>query len=257
MPRTYIIANWKMNMLAEEARSFATTLLAQELPTQVTAVLCPPYTLLATLKQALEGSDVRLGAQNCAYAPSGAFTGEISPAMLKDAGCHMVILGHSERRSLFHEEDATIASKVALALSEKLQVVLCIGETLEQREEGKVAEVLCSQLQQGLPQGVQFTSDQVVLAYEPVWAIGTGRSAQSAEITEVVGIIRNEISRIYDSTIAADISILYGGSVNTSNVSTLSATGANGALVGGASLNPLSFAGLVAGYESAEVNEHE
>ena len=257
MPQTYIIANWKMNMLAKEALEFAATFCALELPQHVAAIICPPSTLLTTMKDALEGSSVRLGAQNCAVASSGAYTGEISPAMLVDAGCEAVILGHSERRSMFHEDDALLATKVALALSEKLQVVFCVGETLEQREARQVAEVLCAQLHQGLPQGVPCSPEQLIIAYEPVWAIGTGRTASAEEITEVVGIIRTELARIYSGNIASELSILYGGSVNASNIASLATTGANGALVGGASLNPLTFAALVTGYESVEVTSNE
>jgi triosephosphate isomerase len=210
------------------------------------AVLAPPATSLYPVSRALKDSDVLLAAQNMHWEPDGAFTGEVSAVMLRDVGCGMVIIGHSERRQYFAEGDGEVASKVAAAIQEGIVPILCVGETLGERDYGKTFEVIERQVRGGLEGAVVEGGKDLVLAYEPVWAIGTGKTATPEEAQEVHAFIRGLLTNVLGAGRAGEIRILYGGSVKPGNVKALMAMNdINGALVGGASLQPESFAALV------------
>jgi len=242
-----IAGNWKMNKSGTEARDFVREFLAQ-LPAweDREVLLCPPFTALAVVGPLLYGSPVRLGAQNLYPEESGAFTGEISPRMLVDAGCAYVILGHSERRHHFREDDPLIRRKVAAALASGLKPILCIGESLSQWEAGLASEVVLGQLRAAL---VDLSAEEVfsvVVAYEPVWAIGTGRTATPDQAQEMHALIRAEIRQLWGQEPAERLRLLYGGSVRPENIDELMACpDIDGALVGGASLEVESFLRIV------------
>lgn len=244
-----IAGNWKMNLVLAEAVSLVGTL-RDELQgtTHPEVLVAPAFTLLAAVKEVVEGSPIMLGAQNMHWEDSGAFTGEISGKMLTDVGCSHVILGHSERRLIFHETDEVINKKVEKAVEVGLAPILCIGETLEQREAGKTFDILRKQLGGSLKsfvaQGV--LPSNLVLAYEPVWAIGTGKTASPEQAQEAHRFVRGWIEQNFGAEQAAGLRILYGGSVKPENISTLMAqTDIDGALVGGASLKAESFLGII------------
>lgn len=248
MPATVVAGNWKMNTTLEEARSLAGGVrdLCQDLQGgDVEVVLCPPFLSLAAVAETLAGSGVKSGAQNMYHEESGAFTGEISPVMLARL-CQYVILGHSERRQLFGETDGAINLKVKAAISHGLKPILCVGETLEERESGQASEVIAGQVRAGL-EGLAGTAgldiSGLVVAYEPVWAIGTGRAATPEIAAEIMGgAILTTLEAIFGGAAAADVPLLYGGSVNAGNVSDFAAQPCiHGALVGGASLRAESF----------------
>jgi triosephosphate isomerase len=209
-------------------------------------MVAPPYTALAAVGSVLSGTGVMLGAQNVHWEEKGAFTGEISAAMLKDVGCAMAIVGHSERRHVFGETDLMINKRVTGALQFGLIPVLCIGETLEQREAGQTLAVLEDQVRQGLA-GVEVNDGgKLVVAYEPVWAIGTGKTATEAQAQEVHSFIRNLLTDIYEKNIAAGVRILYGGSVKPENIDVLmQQEDIDGVLVGGAALKAESFERII------------
>ncbi|GAB4245610.1 MAG: triose-phosphate isomerase [Acidobacteriota bacterium] len=212
----------------------------------VTTVVCPTFTGLSTAAEVLQDSNIGLGAQNCHWEDEGAFTGEISARMLVDCGCRYVILGHSERRQYFAETDQMINRKLRKVLTTELTPILCIGETLEEREAGRVAEIVLGQLQADLAEIPAADVKRVVIAYEPVWAIGTGRTATPETAEEVHGMIRGWLSRQYGGELAGGALILYGGSVKPENIAELMAQpDIDGALVGGASLDAESFAKIV------------
>lgn len=244
--RKWIVAgNWKMNNTVAESLALAKAIKEGASDIQDgTVILAPPFTALCIVGEMIKGSSLSLAAQNMYYEDKGAFTGEVSPAMLKDAGCTYVIIGHSERRKYFQESDADVNLKVKKALSAGLTPIMCVGETDEEREKGITKDVVGRQVKNGLA-GLH-TLDNIVIAYEPVWAIGTGKVATSAQAQEVHAFIRNILKRTYGS--AADaISILYGGSVTKDNISDLiGMEDIDGALVGGASLKPDSFLGIIA-----------
>lgn len=254
MPRSSIIANWKMNKLQAETAAFMDALAVETLPQQLSLGICPPFTSLPIVRAKLAsvGPHLQLGAQNCADASAGAHTGEVSAAMLKDAGCSFVLIGHSERRSLYSESDKRIAAKLELALAQGMQAVFCIGETQEQRDAGETERVLRGQLQTGLSAEIRPTAATLLVAYEPVWAIGTGRTAAPEQVQEVLAIIRDELAILFGRPIAAEMSLLYGGSVKAENIASFAAVGADGALVGGASLQADSFAALARAYADAK-----
>ena len=212
----------------------------------VDMAVCPPYVYLAGVGKALAGSRVALGAQNMFYENDGAFTGEISSAMLKDVGCRYVILGHSERRHVIGETDELINRKVVKALADGLMPIFCVGELLEERQANATMDVVRRQVQIGL-EGVSRTDmAKVTVAYEPVWAIGTGVTASPAQAQEVHQMIRGLLTEMYDAAVGAAVRILYGGSVKASNAAELLAQlDIDGALVGGASLKAAEFAGIV------------
>ncbi len=236
--RPLIAGNWKMNGMLEEAQQFVADLGEIPSPDHVEVALMPPFTLLHPLSEPLRQKGIQLGAQNVYYEPKGAFTGSISPMMLRDAGCHYVILGHSERRDILGETNELIGKKLAAAWTAGLEPVLCIGEHLEERQDGETNAVLRRQLAvlEDAPEGAPLS-----VAYEPVWAIGTGLTASPEQVTETHAFIHEELSRL-----GHDCRVLYGGSVKPENTADLMACpGVEGALVGGASLQAKSFIQIV------------
>ena len=240
MPRSIVAGNWKMNTNVAEAAALASEVRRGVGPaSKVELVLCPPYVSLTAVRDAVSGSGIKVGAQNMHFEASGAFTGEVAPAMLQGL-CEYVILGHSERRQLFGETDDTVNRKVKAALEAGLKPILCVGESLEQRGGGQAAQVVAGQVSAGLAGVGDITS--VVLAYEPVWAIGTGQAATPEIAAEIMGgAIRETIRGLYGA--AADgVPLLYGGSVNPGNVAGFVAEECvHGALVGGAALQAEPF----------------
>lgn len=236
--RCLVAGNWKMNGTLDEALAFVEQLGENPAPEHVEIALMPPFTLLYPLSPLLDKKGIRLGAQNVYYESKGAFTGSISPLMLRDAGCHYVILGHSERRDIMGETDDLIRKKLHAAWEAGLEPILCIGEHLDEREAGKTNRVLKKQL--AILEGVE-ADRPLTVAYEPVWAIGTGRTATPEQVTETHAFIHEELSRL-----GQDRRVLYGGSVNPQNAeSLLACEGVEGALVGGASLKADSFMAIV------------
>lgn len=247
MRRTLIAANWKMFKTIDESLIFLNGL-KEGYPAShpVEVVVCAPFTALFSLAEKAIGSRIKIGAQNCHFEKQGAFTGEISARMLTDAGCDMVILGHSERRQYFHETDELINRKVHAALAERLSVIFCVGETLEQRKANETLSVVQTQIMGGL-KGIDRTMlDSIIIAYEPIWAIGTGLTATPEQAGEVHAMIRKLIASSYNEQAAQKMRILYGGSVKGENVDALMAiSDIDGALVGGASLELQSFLRLI------------
>jgi len=242
-----VAGNWKMHKLVRESVETVEALIPLvKGASGVEIVVCPPYTALHATGQALAGSNVALGAQDVYTEPEGAFTGAISVAMELDVGCAWTIVGHSERRSVFHESDALLNEKLLKALSGGLNVMFCIGETLEERESGKMEDVLQRQVTNGL-QGLSANqTGALVIAYEPVWAIGTGVVAEPNQAEEAHAFVRGLLAQQFDQTIADGIRILYGGSVKPNNAAELMGqTNIDGALVGGASLKATDFSEIV------------
>ncbi len=214
---------------------------------KVQVAVCPPFPYLAKVAEVLKGSPVLLGAQNCYPEKEGAFTGEVSPAMLADVGCQYVILGHSERRHKLGESDELINQKVKLALEVGLKVILCIGETLEEREANKTETVLDTHITKGLASLSPDAMANITLAYEPVWAIGTGKTATPEQAQEAHVFSRKRVGELFSDTVAQNLTIQYGGSVKPDNAATLlGQADVDGALVGGASLKPDQFLAIVA-----------
>ncbi len=238
-----IAANWKMHKTTSETREYITEFLPLVKDvSDVEIVLAPPFTSLAIAAKFLKGSNVKLAAQDVYWEEKGAFTGEISPLMLKDVECSYVIIGHSERRQYFGETDQTVNRKIKAALKAGLGVILCIGETLQERESNRTFEVLKRQITEGLK---DINTDALVVAYEPVWAIGTGKTATPEQAQEAHQFIRTELKAIFGNE-ADNIRILYGGSVKPDNIASLMVKDdVDGALVGGASLKPDSFSAIV------------
>ncbi len=248
MSRTPILAgNWKMHTSLAEAKELALAIVDAAAGAKDREVMiAPPFTALMAVSEAVAGSNVQLGSQNICWEEKGAFTGEISPLMLKELDCTMAIIGHSERRHVFGESDGIINQRVAGALQFGLIPVFCIGETLEERESGNTMQVLEEQVRAGLKDITIDDPAKVVVAYEPVWAIGTGKTATEEQAQEVHFFLRNLLSDMYEKNIASQIRILYGGSVNPGNVDNLMAQeDVDGALVGGAALKAESFARII------------
>lgn len=246
--RTPMIAgNWKLHKTRQQAIELVTELKAAASDVQgVDIVVAPVFTALTGVAEALAGSNISVAAQNCYPQSQGAFTGEVSPLMLKDAGCRHVIVGHSERRQLFGESDEFINQKAHAVLNEGLGLILCIGETLEERESDQMFNVLRRQVRFGLKGLAEAAMAEVVIAYEPVWAIGTGKTATDDQAQEAHAFIRALLKELYSETVAAQTRILYGGSVKPDNVDGLMAQpDVDGALVGGASLKATDFARIV------------
>jgi triosephosphate isomerase len=245
--RTPIIAgNWKMNKTPSEAVGLIKELIPFVRDAKCTVVVCPPFVCLAEAAEAVKGTNIRVGAQNMHFKPGGAYTGEISAAMLKAVGAEYVIIGHSERRQYFAETDATVNLKAKAALEAGLIPIVCVGETLEQREQGVTTELVRGQTVAALDGLSAEQVSNLVIAYEPVWAIGTGRTATAADANEVIGIIRNAVKEKFGPDAAENIRIQYGGSMNASNASELMAQAQiDGGLVGGASLKAAEFAAIV------------
>jgi len=242
MKRYFIAGNWKMHKTVSEAVSLATELRAKLSDCSEKLMIAPPFTALQAVSAVVKGTNILLGAQNMGPEESGAHTGEVSVVMLKDLGVGVVILGHSERRHTYGESDALINTKVRLALKHRLEVILCVGETLEEREQGKLETVIRRQLAEGL-KGVEPSAlADVTVAYEPVWAIGTGKTATPEDADAVHAFCRKVIAELYGQEAARRILIQYGGSVKPENVAALMAkSNIDGALVGGASLKADSF----------------
>jgi triosephosphate isomerase len=247
MRRPLIAGNWKLHKTVAEALELVTTLKKDLTDVKDRdMVVAPAFTALASVAEALAGSPLALAAQNCYPQANGAFTGEVSPALLRDVGCRYVIVGHSERRSLFGESDDFIRQKVKAVLDEGLLAILCIGETLEQRNENRTFEILEGQIDGSLKGIDKAAAEGLTIAYEPVWAIGTGQTASDDQAEEAHRFIRDLLSRRYDQDLADRIRILYGGSVKPDNVDGLMAMpNIDGALVGGASLKAADFIRIV------------
>ncbi len=243
----FIAGNWKMNKTVEEALDLVRRLKASLSDTEgVEVAVAPPFTALYAVSEELKDSSLRLAAQNLFYEEKGAFTGEISPPMLREVGCHFVIIGHSERRQYFGETDETVNRRIKAALGQSLKPIFCIGETLKEREEGRAYAVIERQMESGLRGIGGGEMKHFVIAYEPVWAIGTGKTATPQQAEEVHGFIRERLERLYSQEIAGRIRIQYGGSVTPENVKGLmSQENIDGALVGGASLRSETFSKIV------------
>lgn len=243
MKQILIAGNWKMNTLPDEADNLVQGLIDAHIPESVEMSIFPPFTHLSRVKARLQGTKIRLGAQNMHAESSGAYTGEVSGDMLSAIGCEYVLLGHSERRQLFGESDAAVNQKALKSLEFGLIPIICVGETLEERESGDLHRVITQQIRLGLS-GVSSES-RFVIAYEPVWAIGTGKVATPEIAQEVHHLIRKLLTESFGSERAAEISILYGGSVKPENASELlKQQDIDGALVGGASLKAADFLGI-------------
>lgn len=254
MARTYIAAgNWKLNKTIAETEEFTKQLVdfLSKKDKYCEVIISPVSVSLQTAANALGSTKVGLSAQNCYSQNSGAFTGELSPAFAKDVGCSHIILGHSERRTIFKETDKDICAKVKAVIEEGLIPIFCIGETLEEREGGQVEKVLDTQITYGL-EGVDFKADEFIIAYEPVWAIGTGKVASEQDAQDAHAFIRKLLVERYGADVANKVRILYGGSVKPDNVAGLIAQpDIDGALIGGASLKIDSFSQIIDAITSA------
>jgi len=246
MRRKVIAGNWKMNMLPNEAIEYIQNFESLVKDTKNEVILCVPYIDLFYCLMNAQGTNIKIGAQNMHFAENGAYTGEVSPKMLKSIGVEYVIIGHSERRAYFAETDETVNKKVKAAFENGLKPIVCVGESLEQREAGKAEEIITTQTRLDLE---GLSNDQVkntIIAYEPIWAIGTGKTATSEDANNAIKAIRAEIAKIYGNDVAEEVIIQYGGSVKSSNAKELFTTSdIDGGLVGGASLKPDEFAKIV------------
>lgn len=244
--RTPIIAgNWKMNNNIAESLELVEAIKSYDLAKNVDKVLCVPFTDLKSVKEAINGTDIKLGAQNMHFEELGAYTGEISASMLKEIGIDYVIIGHSERRQYFNETDETVNKKIKTAIKHDIKPILCVGETLEQREAAEQNKIVKTQIEGALKDIEARDIEKLVVAYEPIWAIGTGKTASSEDAEEIIRFIRETINGLYGD-ISEKVRIQYGGSVNPSNVVELmEKKEIDGALVGGASLKAEDFMKLV------------
>lgn len=246
MRRPIIAGNWKMNKTAKEAAKFILELKDKVKDANCEVVVCPAFTSLAQVITLVENTNIKVGAQNMYFEESGAYTGEVSPVMLKDLGVQYVILGHSERRQYFKEDDELINKKVKAAFLHGLTPILCVGETLDQREASKTFDIVKSQVERDL-EDIDFKKvSSMVIAYEPIWAIGTGKTATADDANEVIKYIRNVIEEMYDKKTADEVRIQYGGSVKPSTIKEqMAKSDIDGALVGGASLKADDFAAII------------
>ena len=246
MRRKVIAGNWKMNMLPNEAIEYITALDPLVKDSKNDVIICVPYTDLFYSLLAVQGTNIHIGAQNVFYKETGAYTGEVSPKMLKCINVEYVIIGHSERRQYFNETDETVNLKLKASLNEGLKPIVCVGETLEQREEGKTEKVITSQIEKALKDLTPEEVRNTIVAYEPIWAIGTGKTATAEDANESIKQIRNKIKEIYGENISEEVIILYGGSVKPENAKELfSMSDIDGGLVGGASLKADTFGKIV------------
>lgn len=243
MRKPIIAGNWKMNKTSSEAKNFVNELLSQSIDFEKTeVVVCPPTISLEAVSDLVKESNIKVGAQNVYFEKSGAFTGEISPEMLKDIGVDYCIIGHSERREYFGETDQSVNKKVKAVLEMGIIPIMCVGETLSERENGQTESVCKTQVIAGLKDLSQEQIESVVIAYEPVWAIGTGKSATKEDANETIGFIRSVVEHVAGKDIAEKVRIQYGGSVKPENITEYMAMPhIDGALVGGASLQVKSF----------------
>lgn len=247
MRRPVIAGNWKMYKSAAETRAFFRDFRPLvENVRHCDIVIAPPFTALQTAVESTQGSDIAVAAQDVYWEKQGAYTGEVAPSMLTELGCRYVIIGHSERRQYFHETDQTVSRKVAAALEVTLTPIVCVGETLEEREAGATERVLTRQFSAGLGTLTAERFSRIIIAYEPVWAIGTGRTATPETAVEAHRLLRGLTAKQFGDSLADGVPILYGGSVKPDNIRGLMAQPEiDGALVGGASLDPNSFAAIV------------
>ena len=246
MRKPIIAGNWKMNKTPSEAVELVNELKPLVKDAEAEVVVCPPFVCLPAVAQALEGSNIALGAQNMHFEEKGAFTGEIAPGMLKELGVKYVIIGHSERRQYFAETDETVNKKVHAAFAHDLTPIVCVGETLEEREQGVTEKVVEKQTRAALDGLSKENAEKTVIAYEPVWAIGTGKTATSQQANEVIAFIRGIIADMFGKDVAEKVRIQYGGSMNAGNASELMAMpDIDGGLIGGASLKAEDFSKVV------------
>lgn len=246
MRKPIIAGNWKMNKTPEEAAELVRELAPLVADAEAEVVVCPPFVCLDAVRKEAAGSNIKLGAQNVHFEKSGAYTGEISADMLLAMGVEYVIIGHSERRQYFGETDCTVNKRAKAALAAGLKPIICVGESLEEREKGVTNELVGMQTKLAL-QGIPAEEmDKVVIAYEPIWAIGTGKTATAAEANETIGAIRKAIAQVYGEEVASKVRIQYGGSMNPKNASELMAQSEiDGGLIGGASLKAEDFSKVV------------
>ena len=246
MRRKVIAGNWKMNMLPNEAIDYIQAFEPLVKDAKAEVILCVPYTDLFYCLMNVQGTNIKIGAQNMHFAETGAYTGEVSGKMLKSIGVEYVIIGHSERRQYYNETDETVNKKIKAAFENELKPIVCVGETLEEREAGKTADIITNQTRLALE---GLTNEQVkntIIAYEPIWAIGTGKTATSEDANNSIIAIRDELKRIYGEDVSEAVIIQYGGSVKSSNAKELFTTSdIDGGLVGGASLKPDEFSKIV------------
>ena len=247
MRKPIIAGNWKMYKTIPEAKTLVSGMLSKlSGSNDVEVVFCPPFTALSTVKELIKSSSCGLGAQDLYWKEQGAFTGEVSPLMLKDIGCDYVIIGHSERRQYFGETDATVNLKVKAALAVGIKPIICVGESLAEREAGETNALIKNQTEKAL-EGVNASAiPSLVIAYEPIWAIGTGKSSSATDANEVIGLIRKTVTDLFGKNAAQQMRIQYGGSVKPENIKEyMSQPEIDGALVGGASLEVESFFKLI------------
>ena len=246
MRRKVIAGNWKMNMLPNEAIEYVQAFEPMVKDAKAEVILCVPYTDLFYCLMNAQGTNIKIGAQNMHFAENGAYTGEVSAKMLKSIGIEYVIIGHSERRQYFNETDESVNKKIKAAFENELKPIVCVGETLEEREAGKTEDIITNQTRLALD---GLTGEQVkntIIAYEPIWAIGTGKTATSEDANNSIKAIRAEIRKLYGDDVADEVIIQYGGSVKSSNAKELFSTSdIDGGLVGGASLKPDEFSKIV------------
>ena len=246
MRKKVIAGNWKMNMLPNEAIKFIEELTPLVKDTENEVILCVPYTDLFYALLTAQGTNIKIGAQNMHFEEKGAYTGEVSGKMLKAINVEYVIIGHSERRQYFNETDETVNKKIKAAFANELKPIVCVGETLEQREEGKTAEIITKQTELALEGLTKEQVENTIIAYEPIWAIGTGKTATSEDANNSIKKIRNKIAQIYGQETASRVIIQYGGSVKSTNAKELfSMSDIDGGLVGGASLKAEEFSKIV------------
>ena len=246
MRKPIIAGNWKMNKTPSEAVTLVKDLLPLVADAKAEVVVCPTYVCLPAVAEALKGSNVKLGAQNLHFEKSGAFTGEISADMLKEIGVEYVIIGHSERRQYFAETDETVNKKVKTAIAAGLCPIICVGESLQEREQGITREIVSKQTKLALSGVCGEDVAKLVIAYEPIWAIGTGKTATSDEANETIGDIRAAVKEVFGCEVAQSVRIQYGGSMNPKNASELMAKEEiDGGLIGGASLKAEDFSKVV------------
>jgi len=248
MRKKIIAGNWKMNKDLHQSQNLVSEIingLGKDIKTEV--IVCPPFTSLSEVSSLLKGTQIKLGAQNMYYEESGAYTGEVSADMLKSVGCEYVILGHSERRVIFSEPDELINKKIKAALAKGLKPIFCVGELLEQRESGETMKVISVQVEKGLEGITAEQMKSIIIAYEPVWAIGTGKTATPQQAQEVHSFIRELVAKKFNASVSENLIIQYGGSVKPDNANQLlSQKDIDGALVGGACLKADSFLGIIA-----------
>lgn len=249
MTKKVVIANFKMNKTIRDTKEYIAELIPLVENSKTIIGICPPYTAIKSAQRKLKATSIYLGAQNMHVEDKGAFTGEVSGEMIKEAGATFVLLGHSERRNLYKENNSLINNKIKKALKLGLKIVLCIGESLAERGQDKIDVVLQTQLSEGLKDVYANEMSNIIIAYEPVWAIGTGKVPTIDKIGKAMDSIRNIIKKLYNKQIADDIIVLYGGSVSENNSKEIAQIkGVDGALVGGAALDAKRFARIIASF---------